>query len=219
MSKLKKYGLVFTIVAVATMTATASPSFQVKKVYAAVENSVETDLKGTPWENLKVPMGTKFSIRKDSNGKEFKSLEFPGGVSIYETEHGIVSVDNSGYGAVMCAWGIYSNLRNAMDICPESLDENLKKQIDIAIQRINDFIIANSLSPVTQEQLEERSRKDLKDWQNRRSKMSEEMRNKECSGDIVNIIQSLKNRPTKELQDSVDKLLSIPRPPVINPCL
>jgi hypothetical protein len=111
----------------------------------------------------------------------------------------------------MCAWEIYVGLAAALETCPEYRNEPLRADLSNAIDKINDFIVANSLSPVSKAQLEKgaASRRDVPGL---------------CQPDgAAGMVKSLASVSHDQLHDklmsSVADLLSVPRPPVMNPCL
>lgn len=201
------------------------PAHQAISNGGASDNSFSPiDLSDTIWKDLKVPLGTKLVIKKDSNGKDKRVLEFLGGVSMYEGANGgSIGNDNSGHGAVMCAWTIYVEMSNIMTVCPAADDRQFKENLDAAIDRINDFIVKNSLSPVTKTDLENQIKKMFSDRQDGRLKMSKDELHKEClSSDLIKMVSAMKTislTAPEKFNKSVDDLLSVPRPPVMNPCL
>jgi hypothetical protein len=65
--------------------------------------------------------------------------------------------DRSGRGAVLSSWGLYVDLAAAREICPEYLNKPLETDLANAVDKINDFIVANSLFPVSKVGLEKRA--------------------------------------------------------------
>jgi hypothetical protein len=114
----------------------------------------------------------------------------------------------SGHGAVLCVWGIYIELAAALERCPEYRDEPLKADLADAIDRINDFIVVNSLSPVTKAELEKIAASRKEDLL------------RICRPDgAAGMLKLFKSMPHDKFISSVADLLSVPRPPVGNPCL
>ncbi len=102
--------------------------------------------------------GTKVVVGREKDGAEIREIHLLSGVSFFETRRGSkessYSVDRSGLNAVMCIWQLYVDLRTAMDTCPSSADESLKTELDDAINRINEFIVDNSISLITKANVE-----------------------------------------------------------------
>jgi len=164
------------------------------------------DYADTQWAKLNIPIGTKLLINTVKDGSKLYKLEFAGGVTIEELENGsTLSVDMSKGGAVLCAWDIYAHIKNTLDIChPE--EKELRRNIDLIVHKVNNFIVANSLEPITQTELE---------------KIISEKGNDtsiQCQSEITERILFYKSEMTK-LQALVDESLATPRPPVLNPCL
>ena len=86
-------------------------------------------------------------------------------------------------------------------------DDELKIQLDDTIRRTNEFILANSPTPVTKEQLENQAR------------LHGHSRPRRCNDTARYMINAIKNLPPGKFKSSIDDLLSIPRVPVVNPCL
>lgn len=168
------------------------------------------DYANTPWAKLKIPAGTKLITRKTESGKELRSLKFVGGVSISELEDGgILSMDNSKGGAVMCAWEIYATMKNTMDKChPEETE--LRQNFDLAIEKLEKFIVANNQTPITKTEIET-------DRQKKRDMLPDQ-----CKGEtdeMTKYFLANKSEFLEKFQESIDASLAIPRPPVLNPCL
>ena len=168
------------------------------------------DYANTPWAKLNIPAGTKLITHKTESGKQLYSLEFAGGVSISELENGgSLSIDNSKGGAVMCAWQIYAGMKNTMDKChPEETE--LRQNFGLAVEKLERFIVANSLTPVTKIELEDALQKQF-------DKMPDQ-----CTGEANKMAEkfiSKKSEFLEKFQKSIDDSLAVPRPPVINPCL
>jgi len=174
-----------------------------------LEPASNVDLSGTPWEGLRVPVGTKLSISKSADGTERKILNFPGGVSMSQIGNNVsIGVDHSGHGAVMCAWGVYVDVRSKLEKCSSSPgDEEFKEKLDNAIDKINNFIVANSLSKITKSELEDQIKKNT------------EHLPYGCMGYPDSITNKLRSMPVEKFKSSLDDLLSVPRPPVMEPCL
>jgi hypothetical protein len=136
----------------------------------------------------------------------------PGGITILHLpDNSSVATDQSGHGAVLCAWTIYVAIQYVGKTCfPE--DKQTQSLLAEEIERIDRFIMANA--PATREQVERRKANDL---------------SAEGSGQLL----QCGNEQWKWLEDSytgmqanpqklraeIDDLLSVPRQPVLNPCL
>ncbi len=148
---------------------------------------------------------------------EGRTAYFDSGVTISDDGLGM---DRSGKGAVRCAWEIYVAMKNMSDLCFPSDDSEFKDNLNYAVDKTNDFIVINSLSPITKTEIEEEIKKKFLTLKEQTAKMSKEEFEKECtSGDIAKMKKHMMSIPTEEFRKEIDDSLSIPRPPVLNPCL
>ena len=178
------------------------------------------------WKKLAIRSDVKISIDKKTN---LRTAHFSGGVIVNETKKGgTIGIDNSGHGAILCIWTIYTHMKNMSDICSPDSKNIFKKMIDNYIDKINDFIAVNSLSPITKVQLEEQIKKKFLVLKERTDKMTKKQFGKQCSS--YDFVQIMKNKTStmspKELKtyieksnNSIDNSLSLIRPAVGNPCL
>ncbi len=177
------------------------------------------------WDFLTHQPDAKITISRNANGDEIRDIVWPEKVSIHETRHGdkveSTAQDISGHGAVMCVWGIYTALRSVLDVCPtKTEDGELKEALDDAINRMNDFIVANSNTGVTKKALQDRINKQTVDTKEKLRSLSNDEHMKKCArGDTAQMLDSLRHSEPNNIKKSIDDLLSVPRPPVINPCL
>jgi hypothetical protein len=157
--------------------------------------------------------GAQTTTTVNEDGSEVTEVKLPNGVTFHqERRNGNTQTfanDASGHGAVLCNWGIYVALEAALEICPVYRNEPLKADLADAIDRINDFIVANSLSPVTKSELEKRAVSMTGD-------VSQLCR---PDGPVAEMLKSFESMPRDKRMSSVADLLSVPRPPVMNPCL
>jgi hypothetical protein len=169
--------------------------------------------KEAQWTRLRALPGASVSQSTDTRGRALEEVRLPSGVVFMKTEQGIVGIDLSGRGAVLCHWQIYITMLGTLDNCPASDEPPLKADLTDAIERINGFIVANSLDPVTREQVDEavmqrRAASHANPWWTSpppdigRACRSEELAEK-----------------LRSVRAETDKLLGLPRPPVLNPCL
>jgi hypothetical protein len=138
-----------------------------------------------------------------------------GGVVITE-EDGIVktAVDHSGHGAVLCAWKVSVDIVVALDVCVPGQHPALRRDMADAVAAIADFIVANSLTPVRKSELEH--------YVTQRYSETELQRNvaKACSPEFIDdALPKLDAIPSAQRRAETANLLSVPRPPVMEPCL
>jgi len=156
--------------------------------------------------------GAQTTTTKNNDGSEVTEVKLPNGVVFRQERRNGKTLtfgnDVSGHGAVLCRWEIYVAMAAALEICPEFRNEPLKADLTNAIDRINDFIVANSLFPVSKADLEKRAA-------SRREDASRLCR----SDGLAGMIKSAGLVSHDKLMSSVADLLSVPRPPVMSPCL
>jgi hypothetical protein len=173
------------------------------------------------WDTLAEQPGARVSDTKDSfNGDEIRNVELPSAVVIQLRRHGgqisSSGVDYTGHGAVLCSWGIYVSLRSILKVCSPG-NEALKTGLDAAIDRINGFIIENSLAPVSKADLEKDIQVAEQGAIHAMTGASDEETKKKCMSEPF--FAGLKSMGPERLDRDVTDLLSVRRPPVQIPCL
>ncbi len=141
-----------------------------------------------------------------------------GGVNIRQEKVGnhVTSFgrDNSGYGAIMCSWMTMVTIKATLASCYPGQHGALAEQVEATIDELNDFIVANSLTPVTKAQMVAQTKA-----------MFEQTRiasgNPSCGPSPFAMMVDQMARKLAESPGSVGKLLELgpPRPPVENPCM
>lgn len=154
-----------------------------------------------------------------------RRIHLPSGVEFWLHKSGdnltVTGNDNSGHGAVMCSWGLYISFRSYLNVCPGEDSANLANDLNNAIDRMNDFIVENSIQPTTkaavEADVERRFQTDLDKMKN----LSPDQIGKVCGprGWGYAITERLKAMSHEERVSEIDKLLSVKRPAVMNPCL
>jgi hypothetical protein len=132
--------------------------------------------------------------------------------------------DHSGKGAVLCDWEIAIGVRNAIDVCfPEEFAE-LRAELSITINAINEFIVANNPSPITKAELEARVAQRLAKSRSAAAAdprpVSESLHCQYMRRSfILPMDENLKKTSPDERRRALADFLSVPRVPVMNPCL
>ena len=118
--------------------------------------------------------------------------------------------DNTGKGAVMCLWGLLEAARLAGDTCVGGGDAAFRAELARSITDVDAFILKNSSVSVTPAQLEAR-----------RAAGAEQVRRAGpvCTGGAHAMYEALRTRGATALRASTADALSVPREPVLNPCL
>jgi len=139
-----------------------------------------------------------------------KSASPVGGVETFYSDGDVVQIDRTGKGAVLCAWGILQAARTVGLECHHNEDTAFQNELKRSLRRIDRFIVKNSKHPVT-----------VADLEARRSQGLQELRfsGNICVGDAEKLYEALRGRGVSAVQAETTDLLSIPREPVINPCL
>jgi hypothetical protein len=174
------------------------------------------------FDKLATVPGTTVTHSKRGS-EDFTELQ-RGGVSIQVTREGSkmqsLGVDHSGHGAVLCIWQIYIALRAELDTCFAGKYPELRDDLGTSINAMNKFIAQNSLLPTSEKEVESSAlAQDIK-LRSPAANMSPKRLAEVCqSGDLARmVLEEAKTTHAQRLKQ-LDDLLSVPRPPVMNPCL
>jgi hypothetical protein len=126
---------------------------------------------------------------------------------------GMMGIDRSD--AVLCFWDLYVNLKVGADYCLPDSEPELKEDFTDAVERIKTFIVANSLTPVSRSDLDAFVEKRRTEFLARVPKTPPGM--PRCAR-LDFFTDYLADGREKRRAD-VAKILAVPRPPVLNPCL
>jgi predicted transcriptional regulator len=178
-------------------------------ILAAAPVGAEEDAR---WTRLRAIPGASATETTDAGGHVSEEVRLPSGVLFMKTEQGIVGIDQSGRGAVLCLWQIFIAILGTLDNCPAGEEPLLKNELTDAIDRINKFIVENSLDPVTREQvdqavIQQRAASRAKPRWIPPSEIGRACRSEEVAEKL------------RSVRAETDKLLGLSRPPVLNPCL
>lgn len=109
---------------------------------------------------------------------------------------------------------VYSETLNLLNTCFKNGHDNHKQAYGSAVNRISDFIVANNVTPITRSALENSNRRIFSEGH------KGETLDKVCASDLMPAKdKDMDEEGLKRFQTRIDKLLSAPRPPVMNPCL
>lgn len=131
-------------------------------------------------------------------------------------------IDTSGKGAVLCAWEITVGMRNALDICFPGEFIDMRHYMTRWIDATNDFIVSNSATPITKAEIEATMQRRLARDRARASSAGMTAGSPQCEQGRKGVVEryaEFRATPPAELHRRIDDFLSIPRVPVINPCL
>lgn len=192
---------------------------------------------GTQFDDLFEEKQMDVKIKKNDNGTETRELVLTGGVLVKESRKGskitnTLLLDQSGLGAILCARSIYLSAKIWLDVCDDFNNSKSSKRLNTAINRVHKFIVNNSMSPVSIDELNAHINSKanrLRTVMLGAQKKTDSVRRGtllECRGkqdESLKFIEQMSNRiaelSEKEFEQSIDKLLSVPRLPVWNPCI
>lgn len=146
-----------------------------------------------------------------------------GGVVIREERRGssmtLDVMDMSGRGAVICAWERYAAIAGILEVCAGSADQELWADLAEGLDAIGAFILANSLVPVTREQIEAKRQAHV-DYARRNAEgLPADELDRICrSGGGARLLQGLRAMPRERFRASIEYLLAVKRPAVMSPC-
>jgi hypothetical protein len=122
-----------------------------------------------------------------------------------------------GKGAVLCTWLILIDTRAEMDICTPGKSSSFREDLSWAIDATNEFIFANSPTPITKGMLEEVISRRLSDV---RAKMAAgEPTIVDCQLTRRENVDSLETQSREDFRSRIADFLSVPRKPLMYPCL
>jgi hypothetical protein len=154
------------------------------------------------------------------SGIERREIVLGGGVVAYQKRNGekveTLEMDESGHGAVLCAREIYRSSLENLELCfPD--EDDWRKDFTTALDRIDKFIVENDPAPVAQRDLEADTYKTVNRIREERSSWTAAQIDKACKG--ASMFRSIMQQGHEKFRAHIDGLLSVPRPPVLNPCL
>jgi hypothetical protein len=126
---------------------------------------------------------------------------------------GMIGIDRSG-AAVLCFWDIYVNLKVGADYCFPDSERELKEDSADAVERFKDFIVANSLTPITRDSLDAYVERQRAELASRGPKTATGQPH--CTK--LDSFEYFQTAGRDKRRAEVAKILAVPRPPVLNPC-
>lgn len=190
---------------------------------AMVGSSVADEVEwGEGYDTLIERSGASIEVNTGADGVMRRTIILPNDVKIAQIAgpNGVraIASDGSGLGAVHCAWMIYTEIANALQICEHSYSSNAEQRMNDTVSRIGDFMVENSYGLMTQEELRA-ARASLLQSRLTNADLEAGQRTSCAGGDLAGMMGHFMDQPDEALTASVDKLLSKPRFPVMNPCL
>ena len=147
--------------------------------------------------------------RQGSISKENQVTTFHG-VRTERVEGGTLKIDITGKGAVLCSWGLLQAAREVGLACHKGENLEFQTEVQRSTNRIDEFIIANAKSATKKT-----------DLALRHAEVSNQLQSSGdlCTADAARLYDNMRVRGAATLQAQTTELLSIPREPVMNPCL
>ena len=115
----------------------------------------------------------------------------------------VTKVDRTGKGAVLCMRGILQAIRAVGQACHEDADPEFQQELKTSLDPIDQFIAENARNGTVPS----------------RSGTAERQPRSVCGRDAEMMYGAFRTGAAAGLRAQVDDLLSIPREPVLNPCL
>ena len=150
--------------------------------------------------------------KKTVDGQEVVTIR-KATVTIHINKDGAMGMDQNT--AVLCAWTIYVDVHVAADYCFPDSERELKEDLADGIERFKDFIVANSLRPVTRSDLDAYVEKQRADLLSRAPKVAAGAQR--CPRTDQFSYYQVQGREKRRAE--ITQMLAVPRPPVMNPCL
>lgn len=197
---------------------------------SSVAVPAEVERWGTVYDELLMDPNSKVVRETLSDGTESRVITLPGNVKVrQQRREGNVSTsvwDESGRGPVLCVQRIYAEVKVRLDTCQELKSPRVSSLLGEAIGQINQFIQKNSIVAVSIERLDAAYQEHLDRYRRQIGIVQPGIANVLCnkidaSGlDFATpFVESINEMSDEEFQSEVDKLLSVPRLPALNPCL
>lgn len=126
----------------------------------------------------------------------------------FQTDPKFTAEDHK-HGAVLCNWIIDLSVLTFHDQCHKNEAPEFRAALVESIDRINRFAAANS--PESYEDMV----KQAEQYQSR----DRQSTHTQCTASAEHFYQRLKRAGPENLRQSTSRMLAVPRPPVLNPCL
>lgn len=131
-----------------------------------------------------------------------------------------IEQDTSGHGAVLCIWEIYISVRAGLDICTPGEHKDLRDDLSDGITAMNRFIVANNIPPVSSAQVNAAVAARDKRYHDEAAKLAPDKIHEQCTSDeTTRLIGAFEQESRDQRRRRIADLLSVPRQPLMNPCL
>lgn len=140
------------------------------------------------------------------------------GVTVTIDKDGESSLDHSGK-AVLCYWNMAVNTKMIADLCYPGEFTELSNEMGERIAAMNDFIVANSLRPVTKAELEKKiAERFARAAAGIKAAGVPPSENKVCRREREHDLLP-QNADLAKYREEFKQVLAVPRPPAFNPCI
>lgn len=184
---------------------------------------------GTPYDDLFQEHRADVEVTKEDDGSVVRSVVLPGKVWISQRRRGAkvttTAIDQSGRGGVLCAAGIYTAIQMVLDSCSDIDHPKGSQRLAVAMERVNKFIVENSVPLTTLERLRAKQRERVEAFEAQVRGDSPRSEPLQCLQKGISIrgfepmLDAFAVQSDAEFHKWLDTLLGEPRLPVMNPCL
>ena len=182
---------------------------------------------GTPYDKLFAEGAERVKTFKDEDGSVTREVITQGGVQIRQVrKDGEVSTATADvlHGPVLCFWEIAVTVRAALDVCEETNRPDLAKRLDTTLGKLNQFIMTNGLEKASKAEMDAAMSARFQRF--RESQAAPDAGRVACAkagpgtlGFVNAYLADMDNKSETDYEAGIDKLLSVPRLPAMNPCL
>jgi len=181
---------------------------------------------GTPYDKFFEMDNLEPKYSRLKNGEEKRSVEIPRKTRIHQTRRdgktSTMAIDSSGHGAILCTREIYIAVKIALDNCRDLNYSTASMELDLALQKIDKFILENSIEQVSQLDLEADYKRKNAGFRSQISDSSSGMCKIQLGEGLAfmeRIADQIEKMPQGDFKKQLAQILSVPRLPVMNPCL
>lgn len=165
--------------------------------------------------------GVEVTVAKNPDGIETRRFEMPGDVSMLQRREAdavtMMTMDASGLGAVRCAWEIFVGMHDAIALCEGADVSGAQARLDRALTRVESFMVTNGYGLITADQVAQARRRKFEEAST--SSDFAAFRGGSCIEPVREALEGFRITDAAAFEEAVDRLLSVPRFPVIAPCL
>lgn len=155
-------------------------------------------------------------MSSDGLGRETRTLDMGDGVSVVCDDRGCTGFDNSANGAIGCTFSIYTEIAAFAEACEVPLTAERSAVLDGAFRDIGAFIARNAVPPRSEDYPQDLLARRVTALKAKIAGSGEDICAKPFEGDHGMLLSAIIANPDPA---GLQKILSTPRLPVMNPCL